>query len=118
MEFPGSSVTKSIPSLRSYTKVWLNWEDWENDSLCALAVRVSQPNFDIKQASSNPSFQELGSESRTNSFSFSLSRNSRGMSYAVSENCSSQTNLIFHLYLNADMHKLGTDKAQEVYVIS
>ena len=82
------------------------------------AVGVSQHSFDLKQASSNPSFQALGSKSRTNSFSYDLSRNSRGMSYAVSENCSSQTNLIFHLYLNADMHKLGTHKAQKVYVIS
>lgn len=92
-------------------------EDWESDSLFALAVGVSQDKFDIKQASSNPSFQELGSE-RTNSFSFSLSRNSRGISYALSENCLSRTNLIFHLYLNVDMHKLGTQKAPEVYVIS
>lgn len=98
--------------------MWVNWEDWESDSLFALAAGASQHNFDIKQASSNPSLQELGSESRTNSFSFSLSRNSKGMSYAVSENSSSQTNLIFHLYLNADMHKLGIHKAQEVYVIS
>lgn len=83
-----------------------------------LAVGVSQHSFDLKQASSNPSFQALGSKSRTNSFSYSLSRNSRGMSYAVTENCSSQTNLIFHLCMNADMHKLGTHKAQEVCVIS
>lgn len=93
-------------------------EDWKSDSLFALAVSVSQDHSDIKQASSNASFQELGSERRTNSFSFSLSRNSRGMSYAVSENCLSQTNLIFHLYLSVDMHKIGTQKAEEVYVIS
>jgi len=83
-----------------------------------LAVGVSQHSFDLKQASSNPSFQALGSKNRTNSFSDSLSRYSREISYAVSENCSSQINSIFYLYLNADMHKLGTHKAQEMYVIS